>query len=74
MPKISTEKLQLRRKEILDKAFEVFSLKGYCQATMDDIVKHSGISKGGLYIYFKSKNLRGNRVLGQLFSIEPSFR
>lgn len=55
MPKISTEKVQLRRKEILDKAFEVFSLKGYSQATMDDIVKHSGISKGGLYIYFKSK-------------------
>lgn len=55
MPKISSEKMQLRKKTILDKAFEVFSAKGYTLASMDDIVKHSGISKGGIYSYFKSK-------------------
>ncbi|MBW9156173.1 TetR/AcrR family transcriptional regulator [Clostridium tagluense] len=55
MPKISSEKFQLRKLEIIDKAFEVFSSKGYSQSSMEDIVKHSGISKGGLYTYFKSK-------------------
>ncbi|MFZ5967178.1 MAG: TetR/AcrR family transcriptional regulator [Bacillota bacterium] len=55
MPKISSEKMQLRKQEILNKAFEVFCTKGYTQTSMEDIVKHSGISKGGLYTYFKSK-------------------
>lgn len=55
MPKISSEKIEHRKREIIAKAFEVFSAKGYAQATMEDIVKHSGISKGGLYTHFKSK-------------------
>lgn len=55
MPKISPEKIQLRKQEILDKAFEVFSTKGYSQTSMEDIVRYSGISKGGLYTHFKSK-------------------
>lgn len=55
MPKISPEKIQLRKQEILDKAFEIFSTKGYSQTSMDDIVRYSGISKGGLYTHFKSK-------------------
>lgn len=55
MPKLSQEKYEFRRQEIMDKAFEVFSAKGYSNASMDDIVKHSGISKGGIYTYFKSK-------------------
>lgn len=55
MPKISPEKIQLRKQEILDKAFEIFSTKGYSQTSMEDIVRYSGISKGGLYTHFKSK-------------------
>ncbi|MDD3706209.1 MAG: TetR/AcrR family transcriptional regulator [Clostridiaceae bacterium] len=55
MPKISPEKIQLRKQEILDKAFEIFSTKGYSQTSMEDIVRYSGISKGGIYTHFKSK-------------------
>ena len=55
MPKISPEKIQLRKQEILDKSFEIFSAKGYSQTSMEDIVRYSGISKGGLYTHFKSK-------------------
>lgn len=55
MPKISPEKIQLRKQEILDKAYEIFSAKGYSQTSMEDIVRYSGISKGGLYTHFKSK-------------------
>lgn len=55
MPKISEERMEARKKLILESAFYVFSEKGFTQASMEDIVKHSGISKGGLYNYFKSK-------------------
>lgn len=44
-----------RRNEILGAALEVFIEKGYDKASMDDIVRASGLSKGTLYWYFKNK-------------------
>ena len=44
-----------RRNEILSAALEVFIEKGYNKASMDDIVRASGLSKGTLYWYFKNK-------------------
>lgn len=55
LPKISDEKIEIRKSKILESAFDVFSEKGFKQASMQDIVEHSGISKGGLYTYYKSK-------------------
>lgn len=55
MPKISDEKKEERKKLILSSAAEVFGMKGYSEASIDDIVKHSGISKGGIYTYFPTK-------------------
>lgn len=55
MPKINEEKREERRVIILQSAFQVFSRKGYAQASMEDIVQESGMSKGGIYHYFKSK-------------------
>lgn len=44
-----------RRQQILSAAMNCFMAKGYHRATMDDIVAESGLSKGTLYWYFKSK-------------------
>ena len=44
-----------RRQQILTAAMTCFMRKGYYRATMDDIVVESGLSKGTLYWYFKSK-------------------
>ncbi|HBH35166.1 MAG TPA: hypothetical protein DDW45_01790 [Gammaproteobacteria bacterium] len=44
-----------RRAQILTAAMTCFIRKGYYRATMDDIVAESGLSKGTLYWYFKSK-------------------
>ena len=44
-----------RKNQILEAAFKVFVQKGYSKATMDDIVDSSGLSKGALYHYYKSK-------------------
>lgn len=45
-----------RRAQILDAATAVFAEKGFYGATMDDIVAATGLSKGGLYWHFKSKD------------------
>jgi AcrR family transcriptional regulator len=50
-PDVSEE----RKAQIFQAALVCFSRKGYYQTTMDDIVAESGLSKGALYWYFKSK-------------------
>jgi len=47
---------QERRKQILDAAEKVFTQRGFSKARMDDIVAESGLSKGALYWYYKSKD------------------
>jgi len=50
-PDVSEE----RKAQIYEAALACFSRKGYHRTTMDDIVAESGLSKGTLYWYFKSK-------------------
>lgn len=40
---------------ILDAALEVFTMKGYHNATVDDIAQQAGVSKGTCYQYFSGK-------------------
>lgn len=54
-PKVTEAYREATRSEILDAAQKVFARKGYHAASMDDIVKESGLSKGALYGYFDSK-------------------
>jgi AcrR family transcriptional regulator len=44
-----------RRQDILVAAERVFFAKGFDQATMDDVAVQAELSKGTLYLYFKSK-------------------
>jgi AcrR family transcriptional regulator len=44
-----------RKAQIFQAALACFNRKGYHRTTMDDIVAESGLSKGALYWYFKSK-------------------
>ena len=46
---------QQRKEEIIQAAEEVFFSKGFEQSTMDDIAAKAELSKGTLYLYFKSK-------------------
>lgn len=55
-PIVSEEYKQKKKREILDSALDCFAKKGFQVATIDDIVKRSGISKGAIYNYFKSKD------------------
>jgi AcrR family transcriptional regulator len=46
---------EIRREQILEAATMVFADQGFNEARMDDIVHASGLSKGAVYWYFKSK-------------------
>ncbi|WZB73785.1 helix-turn-helix domain-containing protein [Achromobacter insuavis] len=45
----------MRVGQILDAALQEFSAAGYAGARMDDIAARAGLSKGGLYAHFASK-------------------
>jgi len=55
MPKVVPEYKEEARARILSAANQVFGEKGYRQATMDDVARKLGVSKGALYLYFASK-------------------
>lgn len=46
---------EIREKEILDAAFRSFSRKGIVKTSIDDIAIEAGLTKGGVYWYFKDK-------------------
>jgi AcrR family transcriptional regulator len=54
-PKVAAERKDERRMQILQAAMGCFAEKGYHLTTMDDIVAASGMSKGSIYWYYKSK-------------------
>jgi AcrR family transcriptional regulator len=55
MPKVTEQYKEEKRSQILDSALKCFGEKGYQATIIDDIVKHSNISKGAIYNYFTSK-------------------
>ncbi|MDJ0916444.1 MAG: TetR/AcrR family transcriptional regulator [Woeseiaceae bacterium] len=44
-----------RPDEIAEAAFDVFSEHGYAGARVDEVARKAGVSKGLLYLYFKTK-------------------
>jgi AcrR family transcriptional regulator len=59
-----------RRQAILAAAIGVFAQHGFDAATTDDIARAAGLSKGGLYWHFKSKDDILAAILMQLFDQE----
>jgi AcrR family transcriptional regulator len=63
-----------RREEIINAAEKIFFEKGLVQATMDEIAEAAELSKGTLYLYYKSKEdlylsvaMKGTEILYNLF-------
>jgi AcrR family transcriptional regulator len=44
-----------RPQQILEAAFRVFGKRGLHRATLDDVAREAGITKGTIYLYFPSK-------------------
>jgi AcrR family transcriptional regulator len=63
-PDVSDE----RKSQILNAAERVFTKKGIDLARMDDIAEETGLSKGTLYLYFKSKDELVISILDRIFA------
>ena len=74
MPRVSAAHEQQVRDRIIAAALMVFNEHGYHRATMQDVVRASGLSVGAIYTYFKGKDelflatcdLSSGRGLGEL--------
>src|SRR5215475_6989882 len=49
------KKGEATRREIIEKAAPIFNQKGFEGATLSDLMKATGLEKGGIYRHFKSK-------------------
>jgi AcrR family transcriptional regulator len=52
---VKPDEYAARRREILDAVIELLRDKGYERMTIDDVLVKTGMSKGALYHYFRSK-------------------
>ncbi len=77
-PKVTEEYRLETRDKILEAAEVLFSKKGYYDTSMDEIVKQSGLSKGGIYEHFQSKEdlflaLRDKHVESSVSELKSTF-
>ncbi|MEM9450437.1 MAG: TetR/AcrR family transcriptional regulator [Cyanobacteria bacterium P01_E01_bin.6] len=49
-------KAQETRSRIIEKSASLFNMQGYSGASMSDVMKVTGLKKGGIYNHFKSKD------------------
>lgn len=55
MARKTKEEAQKTRETILDAAVRVFSVQGVSRATLADIAKEAGVTRGAIYWHFKNK-------------------
>lgn len=55
MTKTIAQKAERTKQTIIEESAALFNQKGYAGTSMDDIMRATGLSKGGLYSHFKSK-------------------
>lgn len=55
-PVVSNNYKEQKKQEILESALKCFARKGFESSTVDEICAESGVSKGAIYNYFKSKD------------------
>ncbi|MCI0560049.1 MAG: TetR/AcrR family transcriptional regulator [Nitrososphaera sp.] len=75
IPERKEREKEQRREEIINAAQKVFFEKGLQAATMDEIAEAAELSKGTLYLYYKSKEdlylavmMRGIEILHNMFA------
>lgn len=58
-----TAKARATRERLLREAAQLFSLKGYFHTTVDDVMARAGLTKGGFYAHFDSKEALARAVI-----------
>lgn len=62
-------KAKITRENIIKKAAELFNQKGYSGVSMSDIMRATGLQKGGIYNHFQSKEELALSALDLAFSL-----
>lgn len=65
--KVSVENIAKRKEQILKGAITAFARKGMKSTSMNDIVRESGLSKGAIYWYYKSKDEIISELINSFF-------
>lgn len=66
---------EIRRTELVDAALELFSLNGYENTTIMDIVKKAGVAKGTFFYYFPTKEAVLETIINRwAFELCASFK
>ncbi|KOX24154.1 TetR/AcrR family transcriptional regulator [Nocardiopsis sp. NRRL B-16309] len=82
MPKISDERREERRLQIVHAAMRCVSAQGFHKTTMADVIRESGMSAGAVYGYFRNKEdlivaiadkatALADRTIGELLETDP---
>src|SRR5215218_2871026 len=62
------------RRRILEVAAEAFADRGYAGTSLSDVLKASGVTKGGFYFHFPSKEALGLAALRDQHEHDPACR
>ena len=55
MPRVTAQHEEATRQRILEAALRAFERRGFHEATIQDVVRESGLSVGAIYTYFSGK-------------------
>jgi AcrR family transcriptional regulator len=66
-PTIPSERAERSRRAILDAACRQFYERGYAGASLNEIIRDSGLTKGGFYFHFRSKEALAVAVVKDSF-------
>ena len=59
------EKKDVKEKNLLTSAFELFTEKGFKETSIQEIVDNAGVAKGTFYLYFKDKYEIHNKLISK---------
>ncbi len=76
----SGDEESVKRRQIIEGARAVFLAQGFDAASMNDIARAAGVSKGTLYVYFKHKEQLFEAIVEQeceaqaegIFDLDPN--
>jgi AcrR family transcriptional regulator len=79
-PGTTADEDSAKRRQIVDGAHAVFLARGFDAASMNDIARAAGVSKGTLYVYFDSKEALFEAIVEQeceaqaeaIFELDPN--
>jgi AcrR family transcriptional regulator len=80
LPAVAADEDSAKRRQIIEGARAVFLAQGFDAASMNDIARAAGVSKGTLYVYFKHKEQLFEAIVEQecqgqaegIFDLDPN--